>query len=230
MTANQIAYAGIEEEKRHNQISEGELNRHNVATESLDQQKVEIDRERVEVDRHYKSRSLDLEDKWKAAYLAVQKSQGDEKLRLQSELNRITSNKNELENWYNQQQVELKAKDQGIAKDRQAEDARHNKVMESISSNYNFMHFALENKRVEYQNTYWRDSISNQLLDLSRKERELNFSNLITERYGVPKMEAETSKLSADAARTQKDTWWMDWNYGPGSLFNGLGIKVLGGH
>lgn len=36
MTRNQIEYWGLKENKRHNQVSEGEINRHNVATERID--------------------------------------------------------------------------------------------------------------------------------------------------------------------------------------------------
>lgn len=134
MTSNQIAYASVQEEKRHNEVVEKETGRHNKVVEDLDTYKANVDASYKENITRLEAEKIQVQKDYNSWYARWTEASGTEKLRIEKQManandraNEIKSELNELTQQYNEDIV-------GIQQLRANEDARHNGEMEALQS------------------------------------------------------------------------------------------------
>lgn len=160
MTSNQIAFAQTQEAIRHNQAYEVETNRHNVESEDIQKEANRIEEKKVDNDKWYQEQMAAIEREYKTALIKLQRSQGDEKNRLQAELNDIEARRAGTTAEYQRNQNEI-AKEQNVINSRaQDEINRHNTAMEGIESQYKTTMAELAAREVVYKETQSREQIS----------------------------------------------------------------------
>jgi hypothetical protein len=156
MTGNQIAWAGLQEDKRHNQATEGEVNRHNVETENLEAWGNQIKSETNRINQLYNDKKLQLEQEYNSWYMKWTTSSGTTKLRIENELKDIKDRQQRADqDWYTQQS-ELRTQEIALQSARNEETKRHDEALETIEAAKVHLNFEIENKRLEYQNTWER--------------------------------------------------------------------------
>nr|UDL14520.1 MAG: hypothetical protein [Picobirnavirus sp.] len=217
MTANQIAYASVEEDKRHNGQVEVETNRHNEATEALQNEANRINDEKNSITDRYETRRNDIQAEYNRVWLEIQKSQGQQKIDLEKQLNDIKAESAQHDNAYKDAMAGIEDRrvtNQELARE---EDQRHNKEMELLESTRLGNEFLLNTKRIEYENTYHRSQITQtavaNLIKLREQKRADEYLKLDQQsrQYTDAKVDQEQKLL-------QKEFWWYDWSQGPGKL------------
>lgn len=152
MTSNQIAFREAIENSRHNKETESETERHNLATEKLQSDANAINAAKAENERNYQSASLSLTREIETNKLALQKAQGDEKLRLTAELNALEGQKIAIDEAYKVRSNELRAQELDNQASSIRESARHNVVLEGIEEQKMAQMYWATSMNLEYQN------------------------------------------------------------------------------
>lgn len=224
MTSNQIAYASMKEEKRHNEATEGEVSRHNKVTEDLDTY-------RNNVDADYKANMVRIEDrkneiqenynnwysKWTTASgtakLAIEKQLAD----ANDELNRLKDEQNEITKDYNNTVT-------GINQQLADETERHNHEMESLQST----NLVLQEKLQSLQK--WQTEVQAQI-----STRELQYktnvslleNNIKQQQIEIERLHEENSLIIANM-QAQTSYYGSTANFF-GKLVKGLVLKGKSG-
>lgn len=159
MTANQIAYASEQETERHNQVME-----------DLSKEANRIKAQDVSNNDQYHQQSLRIQDDYNRNYLALQKAQGDERLRIQNDLAMLEREKVQLDSWYKQEQVVLEASKQDLQQKTIAEDRRWHGISEELTREQN----AMRQKQIEYEHTEFYEHQTLEWAEQSRKILEMN--------------------------------------------------------
>lgn len=137
MTANQIAAASEREAERHNQVSEEEIERHNKAVEDLE-------RSRLNFEEDYKNRALDIDRQIREAQLELAKATEADRVYLESWVNSLQEEKNDIDRYYN-----------SIFQDINAEKNRIQENWNQFLESHYGKQLNLENKKLEYQKYQW---------------------------------------------------------------------------
>lgn len=158
MTANQLAYAALQESTRHNMAGEEETNRHNVADEALRKEANSItsqiaemndrrEQEKIAVQREYN----DILDRYDTA-TAKEKAEYDEQLLA------LEQKRQDIDAYYNQETLFLKQQ----ANDIQAKMAENDKMYKEAWKEVNLLNAELQSKRIEYEATLKREEFAAQ--------------------------------------------------------------------
>lgn len=137
MTANQIAAASEREAERHNQVSEEEVGRHNKALEDLEQSRLNFEME-------YKNRALDVDRQIREAQLELAKATEEDRVYLESWVNMLQEEKNDIERYYNTIFQDINTQKNQIQEN-------WNQFLKEHYSNQ----LALDEKKAEYQKYQW---------------------------------------------------------------------------
>lgn len=157
MTANQLAYAALQESTRHNLAGEAETGRHNVESERLESKAQDIteklgllqderERQKIQYDKDYKEYSLKLaqaaqdEKEWYDWKLSTLK---------EAELNNIKA--------YNDEVNRLKGQELDISKQMAENDRMYKEAWKEVQ----YLNADLQNKRIEYEATLQREEMEN---------------------------------------------------------------------
>lgn len=214
MTANQIAYAGLQEETRHNQAAESENARHNQATEAMEQELNRIKAEANRITDEHNVRSDAIQKEYNTTYLELQKAQGDRKLDLQEQLNTITSKRQVADQEYQSQMTGVEMERNKLTARHELEVQRHNKEMESLENQNQFLRYALENKKQEIEETLGRAQVDLGYFRESNVRRKQDFDFLISQEELRQKGFALTydAQLKSEQSKYYgKLSFWEDW-------------------
>lgn len=194
MTANQIAYASAIENQRHNEVSEQEMNRHNVEAEKLSQAQLNLESERLDFEKIYKTEQNRIQEAYNEAYLEYQHAALDKKYEIESQMNLLTQEKNRIQEWYNQKVVDYNAAQQGLDQQRIKETNRHNEAMET-------MEFWFNEKKLDYE----RSALNNQIefnaakmIDMIEQRSLSEVRNELSEQMNLLNYSMNIQKLQQD--------------------------------
>lgn len=196
MTANQIAYAANQEQHRHN-----------VATEDIAANANDIAAEKNRITESYQTRLNEIQSEYNATYLELQRSQGDRKLQLQEDLNRIEWLKTTIDQDYKQQMVEIGIRNSTVNEKAQAETERYQKRLNELGFSKNEIDAQVANikeKMAEYekysidQNVRIQDF--NALVNKTRADNEYSI-NLINAEIANVRNEIEQQKVELQALK-----------------------------
>lgn len=157
MTANQLAYAALQESTRHNTAGEVETTRHNTRSEELQEQSNDItyqlgllqdERERVKTQ---------YQKDYNDAYIAYLNASEDEKEWYEQKMADIQQAQLDMEAYYKDQEVSLKSK----ANDIQQQMADNDRIYKEAWKDINYLNADLQNKRIEYEATLKREEMAN---------------------------------------------------------------------
>lgn len=158
MTANQLAYAALQESTRHNTAGEAETIRHNTASEQLQSQANDItyklgllNDERERVKAQYQK---DYND----AYIAYLNASEDQKEWYEAKMADLEKGRLEMEANFKDQELSLKSK----ANDIQDKMAENDRMYKEAWKDINYLNADLQNKRIEYEATLKREEMENQ--------------------------------------------------------------------
>lgn len=200
MTSNQISAAGLEENVRHNKAGEEEIARHNVVDEDIRREQNAINQRSQQADQKYKEDMIRINEKYNDTYLLLQEAQADEKARYQKELNRLEQERNDITKEYNDEMASINNKKNDLTEQANAETRRHNEEMEVHNAGLR----DLQDKQIEYQNTYWVES--NRIAD----ERLANELQKIRNDYNLGLTNAE---INAARNLLQKEQNEINYKY-----------------
>lgn len=178
MTANQIALLGALEDKRHNEATEGEVNRHNAEVEALTAESNRITEERNKMQTDYEKERNRIQDEYNKAYLEWQKSFGEQKLNLEGQMNAIKEQEVNNQKEYNTLIADIKRRETDLTEKRITEEVRHNQEMEQF-----------EGMRIENQKWFWDKSLDYQNRAL---EEQSSYHSLSLAREDLSRMSRET--------------------------------------
>lgn len=215
MTANQIAYAALLEEGRHNASVEVETAKANRERERISQEANNIEAGKAaEVARHDKQ-TEEIQAKYNELTIELQTAQGNRRLEIEQELANVKQQEADNNAEYQRRMAEIGEHQNEIQAMREFENQRHNQEMETIQRLNIQNDFILRNKQIEYQNTFNREQVNNL------------FRNYLLENKKVQLQEQQflfqNEKLKAETQQIQVKTGLMPWD----SLYNGFG-SVLG--
>lgn len=232
MTANQISHAAQvadqqhmermdAENKRHNERDESintvynnELQRHNAAMESINRRTQEIDQEKNRLNA------------------ALQFADIAARISIQNRTNNLKQEEITLEKVRMQYDYDLEKARQNLIDHQNQETQRHNKAMENLSLFQARTDVALRARQIEYQNTYWRDSIVNQRMDIfNRKMQNERLFRLEKERFHLQQQEFKFNSAFT-TARTQNlntQTQFIPWNAFYGAIGQASSLFRIGG-
>lgn len=204
MTANQISFAAQQETERHNR-----------ATEALQERANDINSEHL-------SRMDDINERYNNAYIALQTAQGDEKLRLQHELNSIEQQKSLINQEYYARTNALKEEELQLKNRSQDWLQTYQQQMVNLGFGDLFAKMyatEVQKTRNEYEHQYQED-----LIRIQDYNALANFTD-ISNRYELGKMQ---NYINMQLATSQKNL--MDTQASAalsGAIFNG--VQAIGG-
>lgn len=155
MTANQVAYAGVTESERHNTAVEVETNRHNLKMEELEDRRVGIQELAAQAQANYWAETTRINDQIGNLKLQIEKSQGDERLRLQEQMNSLQAERNQLEADYKRKENEVRTEANAINREMGEANILHQTTLETIERYRAETERELRNKSLEYQKYQW---------------------------------------------------------------------------
>lgn len=199
MTANQISFAAQQETERHNRV-----------TEQLQERANDINAEHL-------SRMDDINSRYNDTFLALQQAQGDEKLRLQHELNGIEQQKALITQEYNAR-VNALREDELSLKNR-SQDWLQTYQDQMIKMGFGELYAKMyatqvQEKKTEYDHQYQED-----LIRIQDYNALANFTH-ISNQYELGKMQ---NYINMQLATSQKNL--MDNQAAAalsGAIFNGV--------
>lgn len=167
MTANQISYAAL-----------GETKRHNVEQEDISREQNRIAEMRANNEREHNQALEDITRRYNEKSLQISEAQGDEKLRLQAELNQLEREKVEIDNFYKTESIALKQSEVNIENAKQQEMERYQKSLTDLGygelAAKNLAN-ELQNKKIEYEK-YYNDNII-RIQDINALNTGIKISN-----------------------------------------------------
>jgi chromosome segregation ATPase len=157
MTANQLAYAALQESSRHNLVGEEETNRHNAESERLTDNANQItlklglladerDRVKAQIQKDYND-----------AYIAYLNASEEEKEWYESKMADLEDDKIKMEAHFRDQEASLKSQSNDI----QAQMAENDRMYKEAWKDINYLNADLQNKRIEYEATLKREEMEN---------------------------------------------------------------------
>lgn len=202
MTSNQINYAATREQARHDEATENETNRHNLATEELEAHRLALAESELDLKRRtqtaterYQQRDLELREQYNTWYEQYQTATTEQKLEIEKKLAQINQDKTNNEKWYNEEMVRLRDEQNALIAEENSikarvteETKRHNEAQETVSAYQQI----LNERRIEYENTFWNETVGIQeaknAIDLIRTstENEYKLGSLSIERQLAP--------------------------------------------
>lgn len=211
MTSNQIANASnminqqlADERVRNDQAIEAETNRHNVELESINKEANAINKERLSLENQWENQKYYLDKWYKEEYLKWQKAQGEKKLEIENTLAGIEHQKAVADQEYKTNMSLIADREASVKERAQREVEAVNEWTRSQRErelNLKSWQTFINEKSVEYQNTYWNASISlGNLNAVYNREHNLQQYEL-----GALGLERDLAALKRDAARLEFD-------------------------
>lgn len=200
MTANQVARASVNEDIRHNQAYEIEVERHNKATEELAHEQNRINEYAAQVEEWYKRENTRLTEEYNTKYLAYLEAAQDDKVMLESELNAIKDEQNHIQELYNEKVINIQQQNADINRDKYKEEVRSNQEKER----QNLINLNLVDKQIEYENTYKIEANRLKDVDLSYQLQKLRND------YSLGLMNVEISSAKNLINKEQLDINWFE--------------------
>lgn len=161
MTANQIAYAELQESKRHNQANEEETNRHNVATESIQDRLASIEEDKNRAHAAWEAANIEIQKEYNKWYAEYQTASTKRKLEIEGYLANLKDREINNNERYQTRMTTLKQDENALLSEKNKEVKRHNEAMETVST----FEALLTERRMEYENTFWRETIGVNMLN-----------------------------------------------------------------
>lgn len=166
MTSNQIQAAAVYESVRHDQATEGETNRHNVATEQLQSDANAISAEKNQITATYNSESLRLQKEYNTWYAKYSEASLEAKVALEAEGNAIKQQMADTDASYKLRMSEIAAMEADVKQRATSENIRHNVATEiqaqaSIANEWYFRELEIREKQrandlTAEQNAAWK--------------------------------------------------------------------------
>lgn len=167
MTSNQIQAAAVIESVRHDKATEGETNRHNVATESLQNDANAIAQEKNQITATYNSETVRLQEEYNRWYAKYSEATTEAKLALEAEGNMIKQQMADTDSSYKLRMSEIAAMEADVKKRAMNENVRHNVATEiqaqaSLSAEWYFRELEIREKQrandlTAVQNKAWKE-------------------------------------------------------------------------
>jgi len=201
MTSNQVSYAigsaNVEESKRHN-----------MASEELENQRLQIEANKAENQNQWEKERNRLQSEYNTAYLNYQNASLDWKSHYENEMLKIQQQLANVETLYKKDQTEINQKLADFKGQLTEEEIRHNYMLEQFQSRENY----LRSKDLEYKE-------SAAILDASVRQLDIN-TRLLLEReresnkLAITNTEAKLKELELriqqENAQTNRLKLWVD--------------------
>lgn len=222
MTSNQIAFATLEEERRHQPIVEAETKRHNLATESIANDSNAIQAAKNSNDAWFNRESLRLNKEIADNKLKWEIASGKRKLELEAEGNLLRSQLNDITDAYNVRTNDIRAQEVDVKARAQQEDVRHNLKLESIEDSklantywFNSMMLDYNERKLETESGLKREelAIARDRVDADIIFRTKELSNRETE------LEIQSSLVGANILKATEEVKWLPFDV----FFRGVG-------
>lgn len=158
MTANQLAYAALQESTRHNTAGETETNRHNTVAEQLQDRSNEITYQLGLLNDERERVKAQYQKDYNDAYIAYLNASEEEREWYESKLTDLEQTKVNMEAHFKDQEMSLKSQ----ANDIQSQMAENDRKYKEAWKDINYLNAELQNKRIEYEATLKREEMENQ--------------------------------------------------------------------
>lgn len=232
MTANQISHAQQIAEKEHMERSDAENARHNRSEESISTTyNNELQRHNAAME-NIQNRQQEIDQERNRINAALQFADTLAKVALQDKANKLKQEELSLQKVKYSYDYDLEKARQQLLSDQNKETERHNKAVEQLNLFTTRRELSLKARQIEYQHTYWRDSISNQLIDInSRAMQNVRLFSLEQQKLQLQQQEFQFNS-EFTAARTKKtltETNFIPWNSFYGAIGQASNLFRIGG-
>jgi len=177
MTANQVAFAGVQVAK--SQAEETE--RHNRASEEIELKKAENDRDYKEKMAANESAKIELQKEYNLWYERYTEATTEEKLRLEGEGVNIEQQLANIKEWESRWKEEHDAYAQELNRQKIDNDYQYQTSM----ANYKALEIQVHDKAVEYEKEWQsvRNALTQKSIDIERKELLLDQARMRLDRW-----------------------------------------------
>jgi hypothetical protein len=223
--ANQIQKQSVEEQARHNAAYEEETTRHNTVTEELTRLQIELENEKMRLEQDYKRQALAIQKEYNDMYLTWQRAQGEEKLKLEAQLNLIKQREQQAQEVYQSGLIAIQSRANDISQQSADERKRNNQVLEELQARgltNEETKTLIAAKQLEYQNSYWNSSINlgyhNSFINQQRNLNDYTLG-LMSMEQGAAKIQLDTYKWAAEKQKLDSEVF-RNYVNAVGSMFS----------
>lgn len=171
LQSNKISQQMADENARHNEATENEINRTNLVNERIRQAQVDLDAERLRLQNEWESEKRRIQEQYNYLSLELQKSQGDRANDIKEEANALQEQYQYMEALHLSKMDAINQQEADIKQQLADENERHNMTMEGIDDYKNALQYKKNQIDEEYNkmmNSYYNGVLANQQIKMSQ--------------------------------------------------------------